>query len=193
MTLYFVGLWFPRPPPQDAQDPGVPLHSGRHQVLVHEDGALCLHLLDRDLGARRRLGNSGLQPQHRFIGGSAIELQYSGDSSADPGKIREVLDTLKLGDVQVSGFRHRKDVLVRIQTQPGGDAGQQAAVEKVALRSPARYDVRRTETVGPQVSGELTTKGVMAVLVAMVAILIYVWFRFGGGSPSPPSPPPHTT
>jgi SecD/SecF fusion protein len=40
------------------------------------------------------------------------------------------------------------------------------------------YDIRRTETVGPQVSGELTTKGVTAVLVALVAILIYVWFRF---------------
>src|SRR6185503_272414 len=40
------------------------------------------------------------------------------------------------------------------------------------------YTIRRTETVGPQVSGELTTKGVTAVLVALVAILIYVWFRF---------------
>jgi SecD/SecF fusion protein len=79
----------------------------------------------------------------------------------------------------VQSFGSDKDVLVRVQQQPGGDAAQQQALTKVqnALAS-EHYEVRRTETVGPQVSGELTTKGVTAVLVALVAILIYVWFRF---------------
>jgi len=70
-------------------------------------------------------------------------------------------------------------VLVRVQTQPGGDAAQQAAVNKVSdALEKDQYEIRRIETVGPQVSGELTTKGITAVLVALVAILIYVWFRF---------------
>src|SRR3569833_2173949 len=114
-----------------------------------------------------------------FIGGSSIELQKAGGGEADPAKIREDLAGLGLGDIQVQQFGTPQDVLVRVQTQPGGDAEQQVAVTKVtkALESD-QYTIRRVETGGPQVSGELTSKGVIAVLVALVAILIYVWFRF---------------
>ncbi len=71
------------------------------------------------------------------------------------------------------------EFLVGIQLQPGGDPEQQAAVQKVTdTLASVDYAVRRTEAVSGTVSGELTTKGVIAVLVALGAILIYVWFRF---------------
>ncbi|HWA18022.1 MAG TPA: protein translocase subunit SecF, partial [Devosia sp.] len=83
------------------------------------------------------------------------------------------------GEVQVQGFGTPEDVLVRIELQPGGEQAQQQAVDKVGAKlSEIGYEVRRTETVGPTVSGELTSKGIIAVLVALGAILIYVWFRF---------------
>ncbi|MEX1179511.1 MAG: protein translocase subunit SecD [Cucumibacter sp.] len=113
-----------------------------------------------------------------FKGGSAIEVQHIG-GPADPGAIRERLNALGLGDVQVQGFGTPEDVLIRIEQQVGGDAAQQAAVDKVrdALAS-ENYEVRRTETVGPAVSGELATTGTIAFAVAMLGIMAYIWFRF---------------
>jgi len=180
VTLYFVGLWFRvrRPKTLKIQVFRFIPDGTKFSFMKMARYAYIFSIVISVLAVGSAVFK-GFNLGIDFIGGSAIELQYSGDGSADPGKIREVLDTLDLGDVQVQGFGTEKDVLVRIQTQPGGDAGQQAAVEKVRTAlAGEKYDVRRTETVGPQVSGELTTKGVMAVLVAMVAILIYVWFRF---------------
>jgi SecD/SecF fusion protein len=180
VTLYFVGLWFRirRPKklkiqvfrfiPDGTKIPFMKI--SRYAIMI----SLVLSALS--IGSAFIKGfNLGID----FIGGSAIEMQYTGDGDADTGKIRSVLDTLGLGDVQVQGFGTPKDVLVRVQEQPGGDAEQQAAVTKVRdALAVEHYEIRRTETVGPQVSGELTTKGVIAVLVSMGAILIYVWFRF---------------
>jgi SecD/SecF fusion protein len=114
-----------------------------------------------------------------FVGGSAIEAQYTGTGTPDAAQIREALDPLELGEVQVQQFGPPTDFLVRIQLQPGGDAVQQEAVAKVTQTlADVDYQVRRTEAVSGTVSGELTMKGTIAVLVSMVAILIYVWFRF---------------
>jgi SecD/SecF fusion protein len=114
-----------------------------------------------------------------FIGGSAIEVQ-STTGPADPGKVRADLDKLDLGDFQVQGFGAPTDLLVRVQTQGDGSPEvQQEAVTKITdTLAKDGYKVRRTETVGPAVSGELGLHGTIAVLVAMGAILIYVWFRF---------------
>jgi SecD/SecF fusion protein len=114
-----------------------------------------------------------------FKGGSAIEVQ-STTGPADPGKVREDVTKLGLGDVQVQGFGPPTDLLIRVQTQgDGSPALQQAAVTKVtdALAKDS-YTVRRTETVGPTVSGELATSGAIGLTVSIIAILIYVWFRF---------------
>jgi SecD/SecF fusion protein len=114
-----------------------------------------------------------------FKGGSAIEVQSTA-GPADPGKVREDIGKLGLGDLQVQGFGAPTDLLIRIQTQgDGSPALQQAAVTKVTdTLAKDSYTVRRTETVGPSVSGELGLHGTIAVLVALAAILIYVWFRF---------------
>jgi SecD/SecF fusion protein len=180
VTLYFVGLWFRirRPKtlkiqvfrfiPDGTKIPFMKI--SRYAIIF----SVIISIL-AITSAFTKGFNLGID----FIGGSAIELQYTGQGDADPGKIRSVLDKLGLGDVQVQQFGTPKDVLVRVQQQPGGDQAQQAAVNKVsdALKGES-YSIRRTETVGPQVSSELTTKGITAVLVALGAILIYVWFRF---------------
>jgi SecD/SecF fusion protein len=72
-----------------------------------------------------------------------------------------------------------EDVLVRVQAQEGGQDADQVAVAKVrdALAT-ENYVVRSTEAVSGTVSGELAWKGTIAVIVALVAILIYIWFRF---------------
>ena len=65
-----------------------------------------------------------------FVGGTAIVIQHQG-GPADAGQIRELLDGLELGEVQVQGFGTPEDVLVRVQAQEGGEDADQVAVAKV--------------------------------------------------------------
>ncbi len=113
-----------------------------------------------------------------FKGGSSIEVR-SLNGDADIGDIRSRLNGLGLGDVQVQGFGTPDDVLIRVETQPGGDAAQQQVITDVrGALDPSVYEIRRTEIVGPTVSGELAFAGTIAVLAALGAILVYIWFRF---------------
>ncbi|MCK5778302.1 MAG: protein translocase subunit SecF [Rhodospirillales bacterium] len=111
-----------------------------------------------------------------FKGGILIEVRTEGP--ANIADMRGKLSTLGLGDISLQEFGEPTDVLIRIQRQPGGDAAQQEAVNAVkgALEENVQY--RRTEFVGPQVSAELLEDGIMAVSLAMLAILVYIWFRF---------------
>ena len=139
VTLYFVGLWYRvrRPKtlkiqvfrfiPDGTKIPFMKI--SRYAIIF----SLVISALS--IGSAFIKGfNLGID----FIGGSAIEMQYTGDGVADAGKIRAVLDKLGLGEVQVQSFGTPKDVLVRVQQQPGGDAEQQAAVEQGARRAGGR-------------------------------------------------------
>ncbi|MEQ1769522.1 MAG: protein translocase subunit SecD [Devosia sp.] len=179
VTLYFVGLWYRLRRPKTLKiqvfrfipdGTKIPFMKISRYAIIF---SIIISILA--IGAVFTKGfNFGID----FKGGSAIEIQAR-EGVADAGAIRSALDELSLGDVQVQGFGTPQDVLVRIELQPGGEKEQQLAVDRVAEKlGEIGYDVRRTETVGPTVSGELTTKGIIAVLVAMGAILIYVWFRF---------------
>ena len=72
----------------------------------------------------------------------------------------------------------RSEVLIRIAEQPGGDAAQQTAVTKVKAALGDKIQYRRVEVVGPRVSGELLSYGVIGLGLAILCILVYLWFRF---------------
>src|SRR3954467_2559732 len=65
-----------------------------------------------------------------FIGGTLLEIQAKGEA-ADVGKMRTTLTGLSLGDVQLQTFGGPKNVLIRVAQQPGGEASQQTAVDKI--------------------------------------------------------------
>ncbi len=113
-----------------------------------------------------------------FKGGTLIEIQTKSGQPADLAQMRSSLNALSLGEVQLQQFGSPDDVLIRIAEQPGGDAAQQTAVTKVrgALGDGVNY--RRVEVVGPRVSGELLSYGVIGLVLAIFCILIYLWFRF---------------
>jgi preprotein translocase SecF subunit len=79
---------------------------------------------------------------------------------------------------EVSDITSGTNILVRIQEQPGGEAAQQEALNKVRDALGDKVDFRRIEVVGPRVSGELAYNGTLAMLLSLLGILIYVWFRF---------------
>ena len=112
-----------------------------------------------------------------FVGGTLMEVQQKA-GPADLAKMRSTLSGLGLGEVQLQQFGTPSDVLIRVAQQPGGNAAQQAAVDKVkgALGSDVEY--RRVEVVGPRVSTELLAYGTLGLVVAILGILVYLWFRF---------------
>jgi preprotein translocase subunit SecF len=113
-----------------------------------------------------------------FVGGTLMEVQ-SKVGPADIAKMRTTLNGLGLGDVQLQQFGAPTDVLIRVAQQPGGEAAQQAAVTKVReALGEVDVDYRRIEVVGPRVSTELLAYGTLGLVLAILAILIYLWFRF---------------
>jgi preprotein translocase subunit SecF len=112
-----------------------------------------------------------------FIGGTLMEVQTKA-GPADLAKMRSTIGGLKLGDFQLQEFGAPNDVLIRISEQPGGDEAQQAAVQKVREALGDEVDYRRVEVVGPSVSTELLAYGTIGLVLAIGAILIYLWFRF---------------
>ncbi|GAA3853326.1 protein translocase subunit SecF [[Pseudomonas] carboxydohydrogena] len=112
-----------------------------------------------------------------FKGGTLLEIQEK-SGPADIAKLRTDLGKLELGDVQLQQFGGPSNVLIRIAEQPGGDAAQQAAVQKVRGALGDEVEYRRVEVVGPRVSGELLAYGTIGLMLAIVGILLYLWFRF---------------
>jgi preprotein translocase SecF subunit len=112
-----------------------------------------------------------------FKGGSLIEVRAK-SGPADVSQMRNQLNVLGLGDVQIQTFGTDADVLIRIEQQPGEEEAQQVAANKVLSTLGDGFEQRRIEVVGPAVSSELRTTGIIAVLASIVAIVAYVWFRF---------------
>ena len=112
-----------------------------------------------------------------FVGGTLMEVQ-SKSGPADLAKMRSTMSGLQLGDFQLQQFGGPNDVLIRIPQQPGGDAAQQQAVDKVRKALGDGVEYRRVESVGPSVSNELLSYGTIGLVLAIGAILIYLWFRF---------------
>jgi SecD/SecF fusion protein len=180
VTLYFVGWWyrFRRPKTLKIQVFRF-IPDGTKIPFMKISRYAIIFSIIISIAAVGSAFTKGFNLGIDFIGGSALEVQYAGTGVPDASDIREALDELNLGEVQVQQFGPATDYLVRIQLQPGGDAEQQVAVTEVTKAlGEVDYEVRRTEAVSGTVSGELSVKGTIAVLVAMVAILIYVWFRF---------------
>lgn len=112
-----------------------------------------------------------------FKGGSLVEVKAK-TGAADIAAMREKIGALGLGDVQIQSFGTEQDALIRVEQQPGGEEAQQAALNRVVAALGDGYEQRRVEVVGPAVSSELRTTGIIAVLTSILAIIIYVWFRF---------------
>ena len=110
-----------------------------------------------------------------FQGGTLIEIQTK-ESVADLADIRAKVHGLNLGEVQIQEFGAPNDVLIRVAAQPT-EKEQQESISKVK-QVLDQVEYRRIEVVGPTISSELIAGGTVAVVIAMIAILMYIWFRF---------------
>ncbi len=112
-----------------------------------------------------------------FIGGTLMEVQNK-SGPADLARMRASLSALELGDIQLQQFGAATDVLIRVPQQPGGEEAQQQAVAKVRAALGPDVDYRRVEVVGARISSELLSYSTIGLMLAIVGILIYLWFRF---------------
>jgi preprotein translocase subunit SecF len=112
-----------------------------------------------------------------FVGGTLMEVQ-SKTGPANLSQMRTSLNGLGLGEVQLQQFGAPTDVLIRIAQQPGGEQAQQQAVTKVRQSLGDSVEYRRVEVVGPRVSTELLAYGTIGLVLAILSILVYLWFRF---------------
>jgi SecD/SecF fusion protein len=114
-----------------------------------------------------------------FKGGIQMEVTTTGP--ADFGRLRTGLDNLGLGEITLQEFGGPSNVLVRAERQPGGEEAQTTAVQSIRARlaeiAPGAK-IERTEVVGPKVSGELASAGILSVVLASLAMMAYIWLRF---------------
>ena len=115
-----------------------------------------------------------------FKGGILLEVRTS--SNIGIADIRNNISNLNIGEVSIQEFGVDSDYLIRVEKQEGSDNAQQIAVEaiKSTLNASFGEDIkyRRLEYVGPTVSKDLVSDGVMAIVFAIIAMLAYIWFRF---------------
>ena len=112
-----------------------------------------------------------------FRGGVLLELR-SINGNANISELRKNLEDFNLGEVSIQEFGQPSDALVRIQKQEGDEKSQDAKLNEVKNILSNSYEIRRTEFVGPTVGDELKRNGFWAVIVSLVGILLYIWFRF---------------
>jgi len=111
-----------------------------------------------------------------FRGGILIEAQSS--QKVDLAKVRGSLGSLGLGDMSIQSFGTERDILVRVQRQEGDEKAQIVAINAITADLGSDFEIRRTEFVGPTIGAELAEKGFLAVICALFAIMVYIWFRF---------------
>ncbi len=124
------------------------------------------------------LATRGLNFGIDFTGGVLLEVGYPQDADLD--KIRTLMGDAGFEDVKVQRFGAATDVLLRLPPQGEGTNPNEIrdTLRNTLAADEPNVDLRRVEFVGPQVGEELTEKGGLAMIFALLLIFAYVMFRF---------------
>ena len=111
-----------------------------------------------------------------FKGGTLIELRSS-EAKINVSSLRDNLSQMDLGDVSIKNFGNETDFLIKFEKND-----ETNIIEEIRSNLDKsfgnNYDFRRVENVGPKVSAELLKSGIIAISVALILMLIYIWIRF---------------
>lgn len=111
-----------------------------------------------------------------FAGGTVIQVKY--EKEAPISEIREILKNTKYSNAAITKFGSDEEIVIRITgttSSLGVDIGEEM---KNTLAQTGKLEIRRVDMVGAKVGDELTHKGLIALLLSFVGILIYVAVRF---------------
>jgi preprotein translocase subunit SecF len=116
-----------------------------------------------------------------FTGGTLVQLKFQNSVQKDLGKIRSIVKDLGLGspEVKTIGQITNNELQITVKKKAEGStvADQiRATLKKNYSENP--FELRRQELVGPKIGSELRTNAIIAVILSMIALLIYVGIRF---------------
>jgi len=112
-----------------------------------------------------------------FTGGVLLEVGYP--QAADIEAIREDLAAAGFDDAQVQRFGADTDVLVRLPPQEGWNPDElREELRRTVSGDIENVQLRRVESVSPQVGKELAEQGGLAMIIALLLIFVYVMVRF---------------
>ena len=112
-----------------------------------------------------------------FKGGTLIELRV--ENNIDASSIRESLNSMDLGDINVKKFGKEGDYLIKVEQKEKNNSNLIPEIKsKLTDYLNTDVDFRRVENVGPKVSSELLESSIIAVSLALTAMLFYIWVRF---------------
>jgi len=112
-----------------------------------------------------------------FTGGTIVQVKYT--KTAPLANIREALaKNQAFSKATITNFGTKEEIIIKIPTSTTSISNDIGDEVRVALKGTGDYKVRRVDMVGPKVGNELQEKGVMALSLTFLVILIYVSFRF---------------
>ena len=112
-----------------------------------------------------------------FKGGTLIELRT--DKSINASTIRDSLNSMDLGDINVKKFGKEGDYLIKVEQKSINNNNLIPTIKQTLSENlSAEVDFRRVENVGPKVSSELLKSGIIAIALSLAAMLFYIWIRF---------------
>lgn len=132
------------------------------------------------------LGVKGIRYGIDFVGGTEVQVQFEGNP-VDIDTVRTLASQPGVLDLNIQSIGEKNEFIIRFQTSHGKsdketNENQNQAVAKLkeSLTSfqAAKADIRRVDSVGPQVGAELKRNGLLAVFYCLLVILIYVALRF---------------
>ncbi|VXC40841.1 protein translocase subunit SecF [Sphingomonas sp. AX6] len=125
------------------------------------------------------LGVRGLNFGIDFVGGQVVRVTF--DQPVQIDELRDRVDTLGIGESTIQQFGSPQDIAIRLPVPDGGESAASESASAVRALIETNYpgaQVGSVEAVSGKVSGELFQKGALALFFAMIAISIYIWFRF---------------
>ena len=115
-----------------------------------------------------------------FAGGITIEART--DHTPDLPKMRQILTDLEIGEISIQNFGSDKDIAIRVGSGELSEEDLMENIDKIkkslVVNFNYKIDYRKVDFVGPQVGNQLILAGTKAIILAFIAILIYVWVRF---------------
>jgi len=86
---------------------------------------------------------------------------------------------MNLGDVSVKEFGKNNDFLIKFEKKDSNNSNLIGEIKQDLIKSIGPgFNFRRVENVGPKVSAELLKSGIMAIVLALISMLLYIWIRF---------------
>ena len=113
-----------------------------------------------------------------FKGGIMVEAKFS--NVPDLSVLRNKIDNLGIGNSEIQEFGDPNTILFRLEKIDNKNLTQEDIIEKLKSELDKDTDYRRVEFVGPKVGKELKLVAIKAVLFSLIAMFIYIWFRFSG-------------